>query len=132
MKFLMTSSADLSPRLPRPSVDDISAFNTSIALSIDPEPVEWVNSSPDLKSRAFLNAVIINLILGYKKFLSPIFVKFFGHACRFTPTCSEYMLDAIEKYGVVFGGVMGVKRILRCHPFSKSGVDPVPEKIYLN
>ena len=48
--------------------------------------------------------------------------------CRFTPTCSEYMKEAVERYGFR-GFVLGVKRILRCHPFGKSGFDPVPKKI---
>lgn len=46
--------------------------------------------------------------------------------CRFTPTCSEYMKQAIIKYGVLKGGLLGIKRILRCHPFNKGGYDPVP------
>ena len=46
--------------------------------------------------------------------------------CRFTPTCSEYMIDALNKYGVLKGLFLGIKRILRCHPFHKGGFDPVP------
>ena len=46
--------------------------------------------------------------------------------CRFTPTSSEYMKQAIIKYGVLKGGLLGIKRILRCHPFNKGGYDPVP------
>lgn len=45
--------------------------------------------------------------------------------CKFVPTCSEYMVEAIEKYGVVRGGWMGMRRILRCHPWSAGGVDKV-------
>ena len=45
--------------------------------------------------------------------------------CRYIPTCSEYALIAVEKYGVVHGGWMAIKRILRCHPFHKGGYDPV-------
>jgi len=47
--------------------------------------------------------------------------------CRFTPTCSEYTKKAIEKYGSFKGIWMGIKRILRCHPFGKKGYDPVPD-----
>lgn len=46
--------------------------------------------------------------------------------CRFTPTCSEYMIEAIKKYGTFKGIYLGIKRILRCHPKGKSGYDPVP------
>ena len=61
---------------------------------------------------------LINL---YKKFLSPII----GNHCRFTPTCSEYTKQAIEKYGVVKGIKLGFKRILRCNPLCKGGYDPL-------
>ena len=46
--------------------------------------------------------------------------------CRFIPTCSEYAYDAVERFGVLKGGLMAVKRILRCNPFCKGGYDPVP------
>ncbi len=47
-------------------------------------------------------------------------------ACRFQPTCSEYSYQAIEKYGILLGGWLGLKRVVRCHPWSKGGKDPVP------
>lgn len=47
-------------------------------------------------------------------------------SCRYTPTCSQYMIEAVMKYGVLKGGWMGVKRICRCHPWGGSGYDPVP------
>jgi putative membrane protein insertion efficiency factor len=49
-------------------------------------------------------------------------------ACRFTPTCSEYTYQAIERYDIIAGLWLGFRRILRCHPWSKGGFDPVPEK----
>ncbi|MEK7140951.1 MAG: membrane protein insertion efficiency factor YidD [Patescibacteria group bacterium] len=51
--------------------------------------------------------------------------------CRFTPTCSEYMYQAIAGYGIIHGLSLGIRRILRCHPWSKGGEDPVPE-IYIH
>jgi len=61
----------------------------------------------------------------YKKFISPILVITLGHACRFTPTCSEYADEAIYKYGIIKGGAMAFKRIVKCNPLSKPGYDPV-------
>ena len=53
--------------------------------------------------------------------MSPVLPK----SCRFYPTCSEYAMEAIERYGLFKGGLMSIKRVLRCHPFSKGGFDPV-------
>ena len=64
------------------------------------------------------------LITVYKYTLSPLF----GPKCRYLPTCSSYAIEAIEVYGPFKGGWFGVKRILRCHPWGKSGYDPVPNK----
>jgi putative membrane protein insertion efficiency factor len=58
----------------------------------------------------------------YKRFISPILPP----ACRFTPTCSEYAAEAIEKHGVLRGGTMGVLRLVRCGPWHPGGYDPVP------
>ena len=58
----------------------------------------------------------------YQKFISPLL----GPRCRYQPTCSHYMLEAITRYGVVKGGWLGFKRLLRCNPWSKGGYDPVP------
>jgi putative membrane protein insertion efficiency factor len=48
-------------------------------------------------------------------------------ACRYTPTCSEYAMEAVERYGVVRGGWLATKRLFSCHPWSRGGYDPVPE-----
>ena len=65
---------------------------------------------------------LISVIKGYQIYISP------RHAacCRFRPTCSQYALEAIEKYGAAKGGWLAFKRILRCNPFCKGGYDPVP------
>ncbi len=57
----------------------------------------------------------------YKRWVSPAIPS----ACRFYPTCSEYMMEAIERHGVLRGVGMGLRRLLRCHPFHQGGVDPV-------
>jgi putative membrane protein insertion efficiency factor len=63
----------------------------------------------------------ITLIKGYRRFVSPMLPP----SCRFTPSCSLYTLQAVEKYGLLKGILMGARRLLRCHPFSKGGFDPV-------
>jgi putative membrane protein insertion efficiency factor len=65
---------------------------------------------------------LLGLIRGYQVVLSPVF----GSSCRYYPSCSQYTYEAVEKYGPVRGIWMGVKRISRCHPFTRGGYDPVP------
>ena len=64
---------------------------------------------------------VLELLKLYKTLISP----FLPPACRFTPTCSEYAMEAVGKYGALKGTWLGVKRILRCQPFCKGGYDPV-------
>lgn len=64
--------------------------------------------------------ILIGLVRFYQRALSPLL----GKNCRFQPTCSQYMIGAIEKYGAIRGLLKGTWRILRCHPFSKGGYDP--------
>ena len=71
-----------------------------------------------------MKKICVLFLKGYQKFISPIF-HFFGTNCKFYPSCSNYMLQAIEKYGVQKGIYIGVKRLLRCHPFAKGGYDPL-------
>ena len=68
------------------------------------------------------------LIAGYRAILSPLLV---GH-CKFLPTCSEYMREAVREWGVLRGLWLGVKRIARCNPFSLGGIDPVPRRNQTN
>ena len=63
----------------------------------------------------------------YQKFISPMFPR----SCRYHPTCSQYMIDAINCHGAVKGVTMGTSRILRCHPFVEGGIDYVPRKFSL-
>ena len=66
--------------------------------------------------------VFCAMILIYQKVISPLFQP----SCRYSPTCSQYALDAIKKHGPWKGGKLAVKRIIRCHPFGGHGYDPVP------
>lgn len=74
-----------------------------------------------------MNKLTIGILKLYKKFTSPVLERIFGKACRFTPTCSEYTIEALEKFGVVHGLSLGIRRFLKCHPWGGSGYDPVPE-----
>ncbi len=71
-----------------------------------------------------MKKIIIFLLKIYKKTLSPI-ISDCGIHCKYYPTCSEYMIQAIEKYGIIKGIFLGVKRMLKCNPFSKGGYDPL-------
>ena len=66
---------------------------------------------------------LISIIKFYKKYISCLKG---GPTCRFTPTCSTYAIEALEKHGVIKGLILTIWRILRCNPFSKGGYDPVP------
>ena len=61
----------------------------------------------------------------YKRRISPLLPP----ACKYTPTCSEYAMQAVECSGAVYGGYLAARRLLRCHPFAKGGYDPVPERV---
>jgi hypothetical protein len=70
--------------------------------------------------------LLLGFLRFYKKFISPILERVFGKACRFTPTCSEYTIEALEKFGAGKGLTLGLKRVLKCHPWGGDGWDPVP------
>lgn len=70
-----------------------------------------------------MKKIFIRIIQFYQKYLSPLKRR---SCCIYIPTCSQYAVEAIEKYGVLKGGLLAVWRILRCNPFSKGGYDPVP------
>ncbi len=68
--------------------------------------------------------ILIFGIKAYQFILSPFLVP----SCRYIPSCSQYMVEAITKHGAVKGTVLGVSRVCRCHPFHKGGYDPVPDQ----
>ena len=68
-----------------------------------------------------MKKIVIALIKGYRKYISPMK----STKCPYFPTCSEYGLQAVEKYGVIKGGLLAFWRILRCNPFNKGGYDPL-------
>ena len=67
---------------------------------------------------------LILLVRAYQVTLSPLF----GDCCRFEPSCSVYMIEALKTHGAVKGALLGLWRLMRCHPFGKYGYDPVPPK----
>ena len=94
--------------------------------------MEKLHNTPALKRISYARVIPLFIIRFYQRFLSfdtgylgkliPI-----GKTCRFTPTCSEYTYQAIERYGILYGSRLGIQRILRCHPWNPGGWDTVPE-----
>lgn len=68
--------------------------------------------------------IIILPVRFYQIFISPMMAP----RCRFTPTCSHYMIKAVQEWGLLKGGWLGIKRIFKCHPWGPHGHDPVPKK----
>jgi uncharacterized protein len=69
-----------------------------------------------------MKTLLVSLIKGYRLFLSP----WLGSACRFTPTCSAYSIEALERHGAAAGSYLTLRRLARCHPWCEGGHDPVP------
>lgn len=69
----------------------------------------------------FAKIVILALLRGYQRAISPLLPP----ACRYVPTCSEYAMEAVDRYGALRGGGMALWRVLSCHPLAKGGYDPV-------
>lgn len=72
-----------------------------------------------MKQRA--RSLVLGLLRGYKWALSPLLPP----ACRYVPSCSDYAMEAVDRYGVLRGGLMAIWRVLRCHPLVQGGYDPV-------
>lgn len=75
-----------------------------------------------------MKRILIFFITLYRKYVSPLKPP----CCRFTPTCSAYAIEALQKRGVIVGSLLAIWRILRCNPFSRGGYDPVPERGWRN
>jgi putative membrane protein insertion efficiency factor len=71
--------------------------------------------------RQVAKLVVLETLRGYKWAISPLFPP----ACRYVPTCSQYAMEAVERYGALRGSLMTCARLLRCHPFARGGYDPV-------
>ena len=74
-----------------------------------------------------MRTLLLAMIRFYQKHLSP---RKRRPTCRYTPTCSQYALTAVERYGALKGGAMALRRLLRCNPFCRGGYDPVPVDLY--
>lgn len=80
---------------------------------------------PGRGMRSAGSGLLLFLVRAYIVFLSP----FFGGACKFYPSCSNYAREAIERHGARRGTVLALKRLLRCHPFTRGGIDLVPDEL---
>lgn len=75
-----------------------------------------------VRKKRFIEKILISLVRAYQIGISP----YLGGHCRYRPTCSQYFIEAVEKYGALKGSWLGIRRILRCHPGRPGGYDPVP------
>ena len=71
-----------------------------------------------------MKGIILGLIEGYRRFVSPLLPA----SCRYIPTCSQYALEAVKRFGARRGFLLAMRRLLRCHPFAQGGYDPVPDE----
>ena len=79
-----------------------------------------------MKENSLIRRIAIALLVGLVRFYQVCISPLKPASCRFTPTCSQYALEALRKYGPFKGGWLALRRILRCHPWGGSGYDPVP------
>ena len=99
-----------------------------INLRLKKKYVFPAQSLKSLKQEIRADAILIAAVKSYRFLFSP----WVGHNCKFLPTCSQYSLTALEKYGAIKGTYLTVCRLLRCSPFTKGGIDEVPEKFKWN
>ena len=71
-----------------------------------------------------MKGIILGLIEGYRRFVSPLLPA----SCRYIPTCSQYALEAVKRFGARRGFLLAMRRLLRCNPFARGGYDPVPDE----
>jgi len=71
-----------------------------------------------------VSAILILFVLFYQAAISPLIKIFFGDVCKFTPSCSQYFIEAVRKYGAFRGTIKGIWRVLRCNPWNNGGDDP--------
>ncbi|MGL5631224.1 MAG: membrane protein insertion efficiency factor YidD [Azovibrio sp.] len=69
-----------------------------------------------------MKRIFVFFLKAYQYAISPLL----GQNCRFYPSCSQYTVEAVQKYGILRGGWLGLKRVCRCHPWHSGGIDPVP------
>ncbi len=87
-------------------------------------PKPAINRSTDCSTHRLIDRLLIALLRGYKRWLSPLL----GPRCRFVPTCSEYAMQAISAHGALRGSWLAARRVGRCHPLHPGGFDPVPPR----
>jgi putative membrane protein insertion efficiency factor len=104
---------------------------TTVSAANGESPARRVQDRPPLLS---LRRVLCLLIQAYRHVVSPAQVYLFGPqgGCRFTPTCSQYAMEAIQEHGPLTGSLLAARRICRCHPFGEYGYDPVPKAAALS
>ncbi len=80
----------------------------------------------------FINLIFSKILIGIVRFYQLAISPWLGSSCRYSPTCSQYMIEAVNEWGFLKGSWMGIKRICRCHPWGDEGYDPVPPRISNN